>query len=201
MAAHLMGKARERAKRPTAVAWKVVEAACLVVIAGTGLLFTQGWLGWLIGFSWAALVLVGVLVLLPIAFLVLAYSVLRHSLFGGTARWQQTLAADHFAVHLTGDPLALAVAWHTLAALSHGPMAAFFAGLARSNALAQERFEQLNRLLTQPGARSWVATPVPAIAAVQAGLPDQTIALDQAPAPAPVPAAVESAARGEAGGQ
>lgn len=202
LAAHLLGTACERAKRPAvALAWPVVEAACLVVIVGNGLLLTQGWLEWLVGFRWAPLALVGVLALLPVAFLVLAYSVLRHRLLGPTVRWRQTLAADRFAVQLTGDPLALAVALHTLAALSRGPVASFFAGLARSHALSLERFEQLNRLLRQPGARSWAAAPVPAIAAVQAILPDLTIALDRAPAPEPVPAAAVSAASRESAGQ
>ncbi len=190
LVAQLLGLARERAKRPTAtLAWRVVEAICLVVIASDRLLFTGRWLNWLVGFNWAPLALAGELVLLPAAFLVLAYSVLRHSLFGRTGRWQQVLVADRFAVELTGDPLALAVALHTLYALRRGPVASFFDGLARSHALSLERFGQLNQLLSQPDGHSWAAEPVPAIAAVQASLPDQTVALERAAAPAPVPVA------------
>lgn len=113
---------------------------------------------------------------------------LRHRVFGHTALWRQTQAADRFAVDLTGDPLALAVALHTLATLSRGPTASLFAGLARNRALTQARFERLNRLLSEPDARSWPSEPVPAMAAVQASLPDVAIALDRAPAPKPVPA-------------
>ncbi len=194
LTAHLLGLARERAKRPTAtLAWRVVEVACLVVIAGDRLVFTSGWLEWLIGFNWAPLALVGELVLLPVVFLVFAYSVLRHRLFGRTGRWQQVLAAGYFAAQLTGDPLALAVALHTLYALRRGPVVSFFDGLARNPTLTLERFGQLNQLLSQPGGRAWTDEPVPAIAAVQARLPEQTVALDQAPAPAPVPVAAMSA--------
>ncbi len=202
LVAHLLGLARERAKRPAvALAWTVVEVICLVVIAGDRLVFTQGWLEWLIGFNWAPLALAGDLVVLPVAFLVFAYSVLRHRLFGRTGWWQQTLAADHFAVQLTGDPLALAVTLHTLYALRRGPVVAFFDGLARNPTLTLERFGQLNQLLSQPGGRSWPTEPVPAIAAVRASLPDQTIALERAPAPAPVPVAAMAAASRASGGQ
>lgn len=188
----LLGLARERTSKPLAsLVSPALVVLCLVVIFGSGLLI--GPLGWVPGrlllVSPILLVAVeiGVAIVVTAAFIYLVYSLFRYRVFGRTTARAHILAADRFSVSLTGDPLALAIALHTLARLHTAPRLRLS---LTGDALTADRFAAIERMLSLPGPRaSWADQPVPAIVTVATGPHAFTVPLDQAPPPVPVPVA------------
>jgi hypothetical protein len=185
LVAQLLGMARQRRSRPLAgIIQPAIEALCIAFIVGTGLALVP-LSGLLIQNTPLFLaVLVSMLILGPAALVYFIYSILRRHVFGRTTWRKQTLAADRFAVELTGDPLALGIALHTLAQLNAAPRWL----RAANDALMADRIAALNVLLDRPGPSApWARQPVPAIVALASGPQALTAPLDQAPLPAPVP--------------
>lgn len=187
LVAQLLGMARQRASAPlAAVAGPAIDAVCIAFIVGSGLV--NGLLGFFLLQNLRLLLIVAVstLILLPVASIYLIYSTLRRRVFGRTTWRKQTLASDRFAMDLTGDPLALAIALHTVTHLSTAPRWL----RATNDALMADRFAIIEQVLNRPGPRApWANQPVPSIVAVAGGSFALTIPLTRASSPAPVPAA------------
>jgi Zn-dependent protease with chaperone function len=98
-------------------------------------------------------------------------------------RHRAELACDRFSANLTGDPLAMAVALHTIISLIGYPLRQ----RSRTHPTFDQRQQALMQLLHLPGPRvPWAYAPVPSAVPFFAPPFSYTVPLDQAPPPAPV---------------
>ncbi len=120
------------------------------------------------------------LLVFAIAVVVLAVSAAERA-----RRHRAELACDRFSANLTGDPLAMAVALHTIITLIGYPLRQ----RSRTHPTFDQRQQALMQLLHLPGPRvPWAYAPVPSAIPFVAPPFSYTVPLDQAPPPAPVQA-------------